>query len=70
MLTRLRDALDRVTIGVDPYNPSTTPPLDFSHLYYKGTRGVRAPGAADAIKEYVRLAEREMRKKARRPRKS
>jgi hypothetical protein len=62
-LTRLRKALDRVTIGVDPYNPSTTPPLDFSHLYYKGTRGVPAPGAADAIKEYVRLAEREMRKK-------
>jgi hypothetical protein len=69
-LTRLRDALDRVTIGVDPYNPSTTPPVDFSHLYYNGTRGVPAPGAADAMKEYVRLAELEMRKKAGRPHKS
>ena len=70
LLTHLRDTLDRVTIGVDPYNPSTTPPLDFSHLYYKGTRGVPAPGVAEAIKEYVRLAEREMRKKAGRPRES
>jgi Domain of unknown function (DUF6538) len=63
----LRGVLDRIAIGVDPYNPSKTPPVDFSHLTYAGPRGVPAPGAAEEIAEYVRLAQREMRKKAPRP---
>ena len=69
LFTHLRKALDRIVIGVDPYNPSKTPPLDFSHLRYDGPRGVQAPGADLEIKRYIALAEREMRKKAPRRRK-
>ncbi len=63
----LRGVLDRIAIGVDPYNPSKTPPVDFSHLNYTDPRGVPAPGAAEEIARYFRLAKREMRKKAPRP---
>lgn len=67
-MTHLRETIDRVVIGVDPYNPSKTPPIDFSHLAYDGPRGAQTPGAAEEIARYVALAEREMRKKVTRRR--
>jgi hypothetical protein len=38
-------------------------PVDLSHLKYNSQRGVPADGAADEIKRYVTLAQREMNKK-------
>ena len=68
-MVHLKRTIDRITIGIDPYSPQQDrPAVDFSHLRYNGPRGVQAPGAAEEIKRYVALAEREMRKKA--PRRS
>ena len=65
LMANLKRTIDRIRIGVDPYNPTQSGgAVEFSHLAYDGPRGVPAPGAVEEIKHYVALAEREMRKKA------